>query len=386
MSSVAARLEARAADASTGSQSKQDNATVASANHAEASAFLVRFDDQRRRLENDLSALACEKEASTAGGNADDGATLGGLKEKLVGLQARLAGMQAETAASGHLLTAYDLRSTKLALAAMEEAIGKMADTIQPRKKFAFKKKTAPSTAAATAASEAAAAAAATPVAASAAVQDQLPPEDPRTGFSRRSHCVLVKAGESVRAKDVMLTGLKDCVVFVLDRPSALRCHQLERCHVYVGPCSGSVLIYGAVDCTFHLAARQLRIHDTHRTTFHLHALSNPIIEHTDTTGFAAYDFAYPELARHLDESGFVGKESRHATVEDFNWLRSQQSPNWYAVPTTTTEAQKARPPVTLTEEQTALMTDMADDQPIDDAQQTKLKQLMRELKIVESL
>lgn len=386
--SVAARLEARAAAASTSpATSKQDNATLSSSNHAEAASFLNAFEEAKRSFENRMSELAVQTEVATKSNNNSNTTTapsgedlLEPIKLRLNELNHTLLSLQRSTAESAHLLTSYDLRSTKIQLATLEESLAHLSDMIVPKKRFAFKKKTAPSTAAATAAAAAASSAAAATSSAAppaSSVQEQLPPEDPITGFYRKENRILVKAG-SVTEKDVMLQHLTNCVVFILDRPSALRCHNLNNCHVYVGPCSGSILIYGSNHCTFHLASRQLRIHDTHATTFHLHALSSPIIEHTNTTGFTEYDFSYPNLASDLVTSGFEGKMSRHATVEDFNWLRSQQSPNWYVVMSQT------RRPVNLQAEQVALLTDMTDHQTDDQEKQEQLKQIARELGIIQ--
>lgn len=380
MSSVAARLEARAASTAAGTSVRQDNATVGSSNHAEVTEFLRAFEAGKKNLENELSAILYEKESSVKGGSDDT--TIAALKAKLALLNPQLTALQRAMADHAHLLTAYDLRATKIQLGVLEESLARTADTIAPRKKFAFKKKTQPAAATAIGAANAADAVTSSAAAAAPAVPaiaEQLPPEDPLTGFYRKEGLILVKSGGSVTGKDVMLTHLRNCVVFILDRPSALRCHDLVGCHVYVGPCSGSVLIYGATDSTFHMATRQLRIHDTHRTTFHLHALSSPIVEHTDTSGFAAYDFAYPNIDEDLRQSGFEGTTSRHATVEDFNWLRAQQSPNWYAL----LPEQNHRAPVRLTAEQTSRLVNMTDDQPSDDAQQAQLKQIAQEARII---
>ena len=384
MSTVAARLEARAAAvAESSSSTKVDNATIGSSNHAESNLFLQQFEETKRTLENELSQLATAKEASIKAGTQDQ--TLEGLKAELAKLTGSLVSLQQLTASSAHLLTPYDLRSTKIQLGQLEESIQRMSDMIAPKKKFAFRKKTTPmgsgaSSGGSVGTNQANIVAPLAPTASvSSTVIEQLPPEDPATGFYRKSDLVLVKHG-SVTDKDVMLSHLTNCVVFILDHPSALRCHNLVNCHVYVGPCSGSVLIYGAVDCTFHMSQRQLRIHDTHRTTFHLNALSSPIIEHTDTTGFAALDFDYPQMQSDLVASGFEGKPSRHSTVEDFNWLRSQQSPNWYVI----LPEQTKRPPVTLNQDQVAQLADMNQENGIDQEQQQQLKSLVRQLKIVQ--
>lgn len=382
MSSVAARLEARRLDAEgEGAASKASNATVASVSHAQATAFLADFDAQRKQIEAALAKLDTERTAAAvaAAGSTDPTAATAAL----AAVAQQIGALQATTSAHSHLLPPYDLRATGTAIAALDEALVAAQLAHQPKKKFAFKKKTVPaaSTAAAAAASASPAVAApsASPSPLPAAVAEHMPPEDPRTSFYRKSGAVLVKCGGSIDGVDVVLSQLRDCVVLLLGSPSALRCHALVNCHVYCGPCSGSVLIYGASDCTFHLAARQLRIHDTHATTFRLHLTSSPIIEHTDTSGFGAFDFAYPDLAAHMAHSGLMGKPSKHAQVEDFNWLRTQQSPNWFAI---ADDAQGQIPAVTLTDAQAATLMDMRDDQTDDAEQQSRLQKLVQELGI----
>jgi hypothetical protein len=410
-SSVAARLEARAS-AAPGSE-RADNATVASGNHAAAAAFLAAFEQRRRNIEAALSKLdGGDKQAPPVAGATPVAANAAdALKE----VTAQVAQLSLDTSAHTHLLPAYDVRATKTALAALDEALATAQAALQPRKKFAFRKKTVPfansavGRAAAAAATQAAASvSAAAPAASSSSIDaagsavapgaaaiaaspaaasaggEALPPEDPVHGFYRQTGRVLVKSGGACSGVDVVLSHLRDCVVFILDPPLALRCHNLQNCAVYCAPVSGSVLIYGARHCTIHVAARQLRIHDTHATSFHLHAISAPIIEHTDSTAFGPLDFAYPAMEEHMARAGLAGKPSKHDTVEDFNWLRAQQSPNWRRLADDSAEEAATRPsPVALTQQHIdSMLPNMRDDEQVDEGTRATLDRLVKELRI----
>ena len=67
----------------------------------------------------------------------------------------------------------------------------------------------------------------------------------------------------------------------------------LTRCKVLVKPIDGSVFVQGCRECTFVAAARQLRIHDTHDSSFYLHCVSEPIIEACTAVGFAPFTWDF---------------------------------------------------------------------------------------------
>ncbi len=64
----------------------------------------------------------------------------------------------------------------------------------------------------------------------------------------------------------------------------------------------------------------QVRIHDATQTDFYLNVGSKPIIESSKELLFAPY-------SNSEKEKNFWNE------VEDFNWLRQAQSPNWALMP-----------------------------------------------------
>ena len=134
--------------------------------------------------------------------------------------------------------------------------------------------------------------------------------------------------------KDVNLTDLTDCTVKLYGALLTLHVNKLQNCKIFCGPVSSSVFIDNCKDCVFVLACQQLRVHTTFDSNFYLHVTSNAIVEDCSRIGFAAFNWAYEELPKHLELAGLNDKENNWALVKDFNWLRTDvQSPNWSIIP-----------------------------------------------------
>ena len=79
-------------------------------------------------------------------------------------------------------------------------------------------------------------------------------------------------------------------------------------------------------DSTLYVATRQFRMHGARNVDVYLHCGSRPIIEDCEGVRFAPL----PE--------GMVAEELRRVPnqwdqVDDFMWLRAEQSPNWGILP-----------------------------------------------------
>jgi len=173
----------------------------------------------------------------------------------------------------------------------------------------------------------------------------------------------------SCGGKDLSLENLSGCIVMVLDQLGAVRMRNITECRVWLGAVQSSVLIYGCERCAITAAARQVRIHDAHRSAFHLFSVSPPVIERSEHILFAPFDLAYPEHAQqmqtcrlpemtaadreipstahreeaaatwghHAAAGGGVPSSSSRPTwqrVMDFNWHRTHEpSPHWRYLP-----------------------------------------------------
>ncbi|KAF1781058.1 Tubulin-specific chaperone C [Phytophthora cactorum] len=104
------------------------------------------------------------------------------------------------------------------------------------------------------------------------------------------------------KRRDLNFSCLTNCVVLVCVETSAIRGDALKNCFV-------ARELHG---CEFFVACRQLRVHLSTATTFHLRIRSHPIIEDCQQMQFGPYR-----------DSGLWAK------VNDFKWHKTQQSPNW---------------------------------------------------------
>ena len=174
---------------------------------------------------------------------------------------------------------------------------------------------------------------------------------DPTLCFVDREGETLVKATGEVKGRDFVLARLKNCTVFIADTCGAVRADRLDNCRVFIGP-TRSLLVEKADDTTLAVAAQQVRIHSATRCDFFVHMRSGPIIEHSSSLRFAPYHFSYPELAVQLREFGLGEDNGLWRKVEDFNWLRARQSPNWCIL-----EEEDRPPPVAAPGECAAVST-----------------------------
>lgn len=115
----------------------------------------------------------------------------------------------------------------------------------------------------------------------------------------------------------------------------ALRIEELKRCVLMTGPICGGCHCEGVVDCKFHIAAHQLRVHHTTQTDFHVRMRSTPIIEDCSGLRFAPCALVYPGIEEELEAADMseVACADLWSKVQDFKWLKVQQSPNWSIMP-----------------------------------------------------
>ena len=151
---------------------------------------------------------------------------------------------------------------------------------------------------------------------------------DPQLSFVDRKGETLIKTTGEVAGRDFVLARLRDCTIFIADTCGAVRADRLENCKVYIGP-TRSLLVEKLDATTLAVAAQQLRIHSATDCNFCVRMRSGPIIEHTTNVRFAPYNFSYPALNVHLLAFGLGTENGVWSKVEDFNWLRARQSPNW---------------------------------------------------------
>lgn len=244
-----------------------------------------------------------------------------------------IAAMKKALSESVTILSAYDIRTSQGVIDKHQEALLNARKTLNPAKKFTFKsrqKHTAASKGEDTKSSQ--------------------PQPSPSTtweewgcdGFKDRKKETLTwpikegreteeKGKENGNRKDFALCNLEECTVDVRECFTALHISNLSGCEVCVAPVNGSIWVDKCRECTLTLAGHQIRIHETHDSTFCVVARSDPIIE--DCTGLTFT----PNAVATRDElvaCGIDMDNRAHAEcwmhVKDFKWLNSEeQSPNW---------------------------------------------------------
>ena len=271
--------------------------------------------------------------------------------EQLIALHEQLSG-------AVHFLPSNTREKFGKSIAELEAKLREERERLKPKKKFGFKNKTkvrkgdaAPPPAAAAEVAEAGAArvaaaevAATTAAAAGGAItasrSDTFAAPAGCQGFRGRADATLRREAAEEAAADFALQDLERCNVQLLSTSRALWIRNLKGCHVFAVPVSGSIYVTECEDCVLHLGSRQLRIHTSSRVDFYAHVNSHPIIEQCEALRFAPacdkakmpvdllapYEAAFADAALHADSDQW-------SHVDDFNWLKDTQSPNWSVLP-----------------------------------------------------
>jgi len=88
------------------------------------------------------------------------------------------------------------------------------------------------------------------------------------------------------------------------------------------GQVAGPAHITNLQHCVLVVNARQFRMHECRDVNVYLWCNSNPIVEDCEDVRFAPLPTTYQS---EVDS----GRENCWERVEDFKWLRAEQSPNW---------------------------------------------------------
>lgn len=134
---------------------------------------------------------------------------------------------------------------------------------------------------------------------------------------------------EEVNKNDVLLSDLTQCTVKIHGTPNTLHMINLTQCTILIGPVTTSVFVDDCNDCEFALACQQLRVHNTVNCKIYLHVTSRAIIEDCTKIFVAPYNWTYENQMDHFNFAGLDFETNNWNSVDDFNWLKETQSPNW---------------------------------------------------------
>ena len=132
-----------------------------------------------------------------------------------------------------------------------------------------------------------------------------------------------------------------DCTLLLLSPLRALRLRRLRNVTL-VGFVCGAAYVEHCSSCSLHIAAAQVRIHDSDGVSFALRVRSRPIVERTRGAIFSPLLLpAVPGqeegsspcdtllAACLLDEPHRPAWDGMWGRVDDFGWIKAAHSPNW---------------------------------------------------------
>ena len=355
-------------------QAEQRRAAKLDAAGDSGSADLARFEDTFGK-QHGAAQAATEAAAALSAGAAADAA--------LSAISAQLESLHALVADAASFLPLATREASLGKLGELESLLKAQRERLAPRKKFAFKNRKKVAEATAAAGDSATAAAAAAPAAIEAAAEAAAArgaaakatlqreevvgggeggggggPEGVVTrtdtfaapagcrGFRDAADATLIDSGgDGGGGGDFALENLSRCEVRLLPPTpiSALWIRNLSDVTVFALPVKGSIYVTACERCTLYLGSRQLRMHTSTSVDFYVHASSHPIIEHCDKLRFAPYPSALlpPPLAPSFARAGLDPSNNQWESVDDFDWLKAQQSPHWSVLP----DAERKPPP-----------------------------------------
>lgn len=109
-----------------------------------------------------------------------------------------------------------------------------------------------------------------------------------------------------VNGKDVVISDLEHCAIFLKGIPSSLQIKNLHNCVIIVGPCSKTVDIDECHQCEFALACQQLFVHTSDECDFYVHITRQPVLEDCHHCRFAPYNVDYQSKQSDIQQSGLT--------------------------------------------------------------------------------
>jgi hypothetical protein len=140
----------------------------------------------------------------------------------------------------------------------------------------------------------------------------------------------IILTSEECEGRDVTLERLTRCEVTIEScanrKPRSVRMRNLVECEIKATDIDGSAYVENMSDTIAFIGSRQLRVHDATKCQFYCRVASGPIIERCKAVEFAPLSSS--------SENGGVEKQEENLwnKVEDFGWIKQEQSPNWSVI------------------------------------------------------
>lgn len=275
-------------------------------------SFLTTFTNSKQSIESSLTQIQQTP-------NQDPNSDLERISNSISDLEKLVA-------ENSYFLPPYEVRSSLKTISDLKQTLDSVTSKVKPRKKFSFKNKP-------TKKPESEPEPKPKPESESEPEQKTSYTINDSPGFRGTENAILTKEFTGSEIREFVLSDLTNCEVKLKGRFRTLFINRVRNCKIYVGPVSGSILIEEAEGCLFVLASHQIRVHEAKLTDFYLQCRSRPIIERSCGVRFGPYRLCYDGIETDLKESNLYEDTGNWANVDDFQWLRAIQSPNWSILP-----------------------------------------------------
>lgn len=138
--------------------------------------------------------------------------------------------------------------------------------------------------------------------------------------------------GVSTQEDDVLIENCSRCVIDLTTAASIFSAVHLVDCKDFIliaRAISGSLFIDRCSNGIIVTGCHQFRMHTSNQVDCYLHVSSHPIIEDSTGIRFAKYPDIFEEYEQDLKAAKISPDVNMFASVNDFNWLKQQHSPNW---------------------------------------------------------
>ena len=142
---------------------------------------------------------------------------------------------------------------------------------------------------------------------------------------------ILVPSSASHATSSGTLANLMNCTVD-LSAPtstspfSALYLKNILSSTIVTGQVAGATHITDIANTKLYVTTRQFRMHGAKNVDVYLHCGSRPIIEDCEGVRFAP-------LPERMVSEQLQGVKNQWDQIDDFKWLKAEQSPNWSILP-----------------------------------------------------
>jgi hypothetical protein len=141
----------------------------------------------------------------------------------------------------------------------------------------------------------------------------------------------IILTSEECEGRDVTLERLTRCEVTIEScanrKPRSVRMRNLVACEIKATDIDGSAYVENMSDTIAFIGSRQLRVHDATKCQFYCRVASGPIIERCKAVEFAPLSSS-SENGEEVEQE----EENLWNKVEDFGWIKQEQSPNWSVI------------------------------------------------------